>query len=73
MSKAAERVDWVELPKGNMSRVRAGAEGQRCYGGSTCLAPPQFRVTEGSAQRFQSLVEESEEIVAEILRREPQA
>ena len=68
MNKSESGFEWFELPNKSNVRVRAGTEGQRCYGGSTCVAPTQFRDSAtGSSEEFQALVRESEEIVEELL------
>lgn len=69
MNASKSPFDWVELPSENMQRVRPGMEGQRCYGGNTCLAPPQFRVAASAPpDSFHARLRASEQIVDNILK-----
>lgn len=61
--------DWVEFPNNFKYRMRPGTEGNRCYGGGNCLAPPEYRVTDGDCATagIQKSIAEAEYVVEESL------
>lgn len=69
MKETQRTFEWVEVPNNSTQRMRPGTEGNRCYGGGNCLAPPTFRAEEDeSAKEFRARVRASEGIVEDLLK-----
>jgi hypothetical protein len=61
--------EWVEFPNNFKYRMRPGTEGNRCYGGGNCLAPPEYLVKDGDCATagIQQSIAEAERIVEKSL------